>query len=154
LAGQTALQVIDANGNPIAGATVTMPGTSFNAQTDKSGAATLPVGGANALTMRVAHPNFVTENVAFRPDVLTGKWNNALLSRTVSDGDASLRLQLGRCAVVPTVLLSDGDIEDLAKQTPESAADPKAALLFHPPAHPISTLIDFSGGRSGMCALP
>jgi hypothetical protein len=136
LAGQTALQVIDANGNPIAGATVTMPGTSFNAQTDKSGFATLPVGGAKPLTMRVAHPNFVTEDVAFRPDVLTGKWNNALLSRTVSDGDASLRLQLGRCAVVPTVLLSDGDIEDLAKQTPEASADPKAALLFHPPAHP------------------
>ena len=135
MAGQTALQVIDANGIPVAGATVTMPGTSFNAQTDKSGNATLPMVGTQALTMRVIHPNFVTEDVAFQPDVLTGKYNNALISRTVSGSDASLRLQLGRCAVVPTVMLSDSDIENLAKKTPESAADPKAALLFHPPAH-------------------
>ncbi|HEY1796174.1 MAG TPA: carboxypeptidase-like regulatory domain-containing protein [Stellaceae bacterium] len=133
--GQTALQVIDANGNPVAGAAVTMPGSSFNAKTDKTGAATLPVGGGQALTMRVTHPNFVTEDVAFKPDVATGKWNNALVSRTASGGNASLRLQLGRCAVVPTVVMSDSDVEALAKK-PASAADPKAALLFEPPAHP------------------
>ena len=134
MARQTALLVVDANGNPISGAIVTMPGSTFSAKTDKSGGAALPVGAGQSLTTHVMHPISVTEVVLFPSDVQTGKWNNALVSRTVSGADVSLRLQLGRCAVAPTVPLSDTDIEDLAKRNAGVAADPKAALLFNPPA--------------------
>lgn len=124
------INAVDANGLPIAGASCAVAGGA-TATTDPTGSASLSVGGG-AVSISVAHPAFVHEDVAFT-DVLYGTWNNSLVAKVATSANAvQLRVTLGRCAVAPTVQISEERARDLAR----TRTDPGGVLLFQPPLFP------------------
>jgi hypothetical protein len=124
--------VTDVNGAPIEGAVVQINGAAPSI-TDRIGTITTTVWTPSTnFLMTVTHPYFVTERVEFRADVSQGEWDNALVRRTVTPTDVRLDVRLGRCAVVPTALVPEAELDKMAA----SGGDPHAALLFKPPRFP------------------
>jgi hypothetical protein len=123
-------QVVDANGLPVSGATCSAsPGPT--ATSDADGAATVAVG-AGQVSLTVSHPQYVREDAVFA-DIATGDWNNSLYQKVAATASTiTVRVTVGRCAVAPTVEIS----EDRARALAKAHVDPGGVLLFAPPAFP------------------
>jgi hypothetical protein len=133
LARSTTITVVDADLVPIAGARVALLKGSLLGATDEKGVLMLPAASGRPLQLTIAQQGFVTENVAFGPDLESGVWDNSLVRRRVGPNSVDLKVVLGRCAAAPTTVVTDSD---LGKLSAGQTSDPGAALLFHPPRFP------------------
>jgi hypothetical protein len=123
-----AFNVINANGEPIEGATVRVG--AVLGSTDQNGGWITSLD-ASPSSIEIAHLYYVPERVSFNGSLRDADWNNALVRRDNISGDTTtLTVTLGRLDTCPTVELPEPRIEAISKAPPY---DPDATLIFRPP---------------------
>jgi hypothetical protein len=83
-------------------------------------------------TLTASRPDFVPEQIHFDGSIATGKYDNALLQRTVtSPQTVQLTLHLSRCQVVPTIFLqTDREVSAInGNKDPKTGAIIQGAII-------------------------
>lgn len=122
------IHVVDANGDPIQGASVVFDGGSSlpnHKITDVRGEALFSIVEQGPKTVfTIFHMDYVRESVTFTDEVVHGAYNNPLVERLVSPSadQITLTVRLGRWSSAPIRLLSPRELVDLAKKSTDLRA--------------------------------